>query len=125
MSPRYEGKPTRRPGRSSSRRQLGSSRVLGARSSPVLGGVRREGQAGAWLLVASSSKMTVTGRATAPGGAQRSREGVGPSGGGGEGDGVAEGLKLVDVVANGSLVAAALVVVVGAEVDEVGVRVVE
>src|SRR4051812_26737275 len=59
----------------------------------------------------SSSKMTVTGRATAPGGAQRSRDGVGPSGGGGEGDGVAEGLQAADVAADGALGAGAGVVV--------------
>jgi hypothetical protein len=63
-------------------------------------------------------------QAAAPGGAQRSREG---SWSGFrrriQGDLVAECLEVADVVADGPLRAAADVVVVGAEVDEVGLGV--
>jgi hypothetical protein len=49
--------------------------------------------------------------ATAPGAAQRSRDGVvGGSGGGVRGDGVAEGFEVADVVSDGALGAAAGVV---------------
>ena len=62
------------------------------------------------------------GRPKAPGGAQRSRVGLKlRSGDGLEGDLVAEGLELADVAADGALGAAALVVVVGSEIDELGV----
>ena len=62
--------------------------------------------------------MAVTRQAAAPGGAQRSRDGCcGVSGGGFEGDVVAEGFEASDVAAflNGGRDAA--VVVVGAEVE--------
>jgi hypothetical protein len=68
--------------------------------------------------------MAVTRQAAAPGGAQRSRDWVGcASGGGFEGDAVAEGFELPDVAAAPGRDVDVPVVVIGAEVVEATVGV--
>jgi hypothetical protein len=71
-------------------------------------------------------KLEVSGQATAPGVAQRSRvqpNGAGWSGGGFEGDSIAEGVELADVVTDLAFAVGVAGVEVRAQVVEAGVRV--